>query len=215
MVLKSALFICFLLSTATISWASPDEQENEDGSGAVPDLPEDFFDDEDLSQTGGVEPNDEESVVDNMFDSATTDDEEMTDESGSGEEPASVPNIKDNMTKTTNLDEVDENETNSEEDTEPPQPTNDVETEEHEDETPVKEKPVVTEETTSTNISTSHFLAALIVGGCVGLLFAICVIMLLAYRIRKKDEGSYALDEQKKPASPTAYQYTQGQEYYA
>nr|CAB3265909.1 syndecan-2 [Phallusia mammillata] len=61
----------------------------------------------------------------------------------------------------------------------------------------------------------THFMTALIVGGCVGLLFAICVIMLLAYRMRKKDEGSYALDEQKKPASPSAYQYTQGQEYYA
>uniref|UniRef100_H2YFI2 Syndecan n=1 Tax=Ciona savignyi TaxID=51511 RepID=H2YFI2_CIOSA len=58
----------------------------------------------------------------------------------------------------------------------------------------------------------SQFMAALIVGGCVGLLFAVCVIMLLAYRMRKKDEGSYALDE-KKPS--TAYQYTQGQEYYA
>ncbi|CAK8696651.1 syndecan-2-like [Clavelina lepadiformis] len=64
-------------------------------------------------------------------------------------------------------------------------------------------------------LQSTHFMAALVVGGCVGLLFAICVIMLLAYRMRKKDEGSYALDEQKKPASPSAYQYTQGQEYYA
>ncbi|XP_078481373.1 uncharacterized protein LOC100180531 isoform X1 [Ciona intestinalis] len=61
----------------------------------------------------------------------------------------------------------------------------------------------------------SQLMAALIIGGCVGLLFAVCVIMLLAYRMRKKDEGSYALDEQKKPASPSAYQYSQGQEYYA
>jgi len=56
--------------------------------------------------------------------------------------------------------------------------------------------------------------SALIVGGCVGLLFAICVILLLAYRMRKKDEGSYALDDQKKPVT-SPYKYSQGQEYYA
>jgi hypothetical protein len=115
------------------------------------------------------------------------------------------------MTKTTNLDSQ---EPDSDDDMEPQVPTNeDTKPRANDDKTP-DENAVVTE-ATNTNISTSHFLAALIVGGCVGLLFAICVIMLLAYRIRKKDEGSYALDEQKKPASPTAYQYTQGQEYYA
>lgn len=39
--------------------------------------------------------------------------------------------------------------------------------------------------------------AALIAGGAVGLLFAIFLILLLVYRMKKKDEGSYDLG--KKP----------------
>lgn len=64
-----------------------------------------------------------------------------------------------------------------------------------------------------------HFLAAVVVGGCIGLLFAVCVIMLLVYRMRKKDEGSYALEyglDGKKPQG--GYEYTKGvdsKEYYA
>jgi len=61
----------------------------------------------------------------------------------------------------------------------------------------------------------AHFVTAVVVGGCVGLLFAIILIMLLLYRMRKKDEGSYALEDTKKLGAPPAYQYTQGQEYYA
>lgn len=89
-----------------------------------------------------------------------------------------------------------------------------VEVEDNGDEKILAEKPSDPKKTVSFAQS-SQLMAALIIGGCVGLLFAVCVIMLLAYRMRKKDEGSYALDEQKKPASPSAYQYSQGQEYYA
>nr|XP_026696263.1 syndecan-2 isoform X2 [Ciona intestinalis] len=89
-----------------------------------------------------------------------------------------------------------------------------VEVKDNEDGEVLSEKPSDPKKTVSFAQS-SQLMAALIIGGCVGLLFAVCVIMLLAYRMRKKDEGSYALDEQKKPASPSAYQYSQGQEYYA
>jgi len=67
----------------------------------------------------------------------------------------------------------------------------------------------------SSSVFSGHFLTAAIIGGCVGFLFAVALIMLLLYRMRKKDEGSYALDDQKKHGAPPAYQYTQGQEYYA
>nr|CAD7572725.1 unnamed protein product [Timema californicum] len=49
-------------------------------------------------------------------------------------------------------------------------------------------------------------LAAVIGGAVVGLLCAILVVMFIVYRMRKKDEGSYALDEPKR--SPTVNSYT-------
>merc|ERR1711981_52710 len=53
------------------------------------------------------------------------------------------------------------------------------------------------------NRSTSFFaqpgiLAAVIGGAVVGLLCAILLVMFIVYRMRKKDEGSYALDEPKR-----------------
>ena len=56
-------------------------------------------------------------------------------------------------------------------------------------------------------------LSAMIVGGVLGLLLAVCVIALVAYRMRKKDEGSYPIADEK--SGSNAYQYTQGQEYFA
>nr|CAD7595316.1 unnamed protein product [Timema genevievae] len=47
---------------------------------------------------------------------------------------------------------------------------------------------------------------AVIGGAVVGLLCAILVVMFIVYRMRKKDEGSYALDEPKR--SPTVNSYT-------
>ncbi|XP_063700901.1 syndecan isoform X3 [Culicoides brevitarsis] len=57
---------------------------------------------------------------------------------------------------------------------------------------------------------------AVIGGAVVGLLCAILVVMFIVYRMRKKDEGSYALDEPKR--SPTANTYaksTHNREFYA
>ncbi|KAJ8358588.1 hypothetical protein SKAU_G00151130 [Synaphobranchus kaupii] len=56
--------------------------------------------------------------------------------------------------------------------------------------------------------SKPEVVAALIAGGAVGLLFAILLILLLIYRMKKKDEGSYDLG--KKPIytkAPTAEIY--------
>lgn len=75
--------------------------------------------------------------------------------------------------------------------------------------------------TKSEDRSTSFFaqpgiLAAVIGGAVVGLLCAILVVMFIVYRMRKKDEGSYALDEPKR--SPAANSYAKNannREFYA
>lgn len=54
-----------------------------------------------------------------------------------------------------------------------------------------------------------HLPAALIVGGIVGILFAVFLILLLVYRMKKKDEGSYDLG--KKPI----YKKAPTNEFYA
>ncbi|KAK3563793.1 hypothetical protein QTP86_034524 [Hemibagrus guttatus] len=43
-------------------------------------------------------------------------------------------------------------------------------------------------------------LAGVIAGGVVGLAFAIMLVALMVYRMKKKDEGSYSLDENKHPS---------------
>uniref|UniRef100_K9IYS0 Syndecan n=1 Tax=Desmodus rotundus TaxID=9430 RepID=K9IYS0_DESRO len=55
----------------------------------------------------------------------------------------------------------------------------------------------------------TEVLAALIVGGGVGILFAIFLVLLLMYRMKKKDEGSYDLG--KKPI----YKKAPTNEFYA
>ncbi|XP_020839750.1 syndecan-4 [Phascolarctos cinereus] len=55
----------------------------------------------------------------------------------------------------------------------------------------------------------TEVLAALIAGGAVGLLFAIFLVLLLIYRMKKKDEGSYDLG--KKPI----YKKAPTKEFYA
>lgn len=48
-------------------------------------------------------------------------------------------------------------------------------------------------------------VSAVIGGAVVGLLCAILVVMFIVYRMRKKDEGSYALDEPRR--SPAAHSF--------
>lgn len=68
--------------------------------------------------------------------------------------------------------------------------------------------------------STSFFaqpgtLAAVIGGAVVGLLCAILCVMFVVYRMRKKDEGSYALDEPKRSPTVNAYAKHPSREFYA
>lgn len=50
----------------------------------------------------------------------------------------------------------------------------------------------------------------------VGLLCAILVVMFIVYRMRKKDEGSYALDEPKRSPAVNSYaKNTNNREFYA
>lgn len=57
---------------------------------------------------------------------------------------------------------------------------------------------------------------AVIGGAVVGLLCAILVVMFIVYRMRKKDEGSYALDEPKRsPAGNSYAKSANNREFYA
>jgi len=58
-------------------------------------------------------------------------------------------------------------------------------------------------------------LAAVIGGAVVGLLCAILLVMFIVYRMRKKDEGSYALDEHKRSTSANPYARGASKELYA
>lgn len=58
-------------------------------------------------------------------------------------------------------------------------------------------------------------LAAVIGGAVVGLLCAILLVMFIVYRMRKKDEGSYALDEPKRSTSSNPYAKSASKEFYA
>ncbi|XP_004839100.1 syndecan-1 [Heterocephalus glaber] len=58
-------------------------------------------------------------------------------------------------------------------------------------------------------------LGGVIAGGVVGLVFAVCLVGFMLYRMKKKDEGSYSLEEPKQ-ANGGAYQKpTKQEEFYA
>ncbi|XP_006813762.2 syndecan-3-like [Saccoglossus kowalevskii] len=63
--------------------------------------------------------------------------------------------------------------------------------------------------------SNPAILAAIIAGGVIALLSAILLVMFIVYRMRKKDEGSYSLDEPKKYKDPNMYWKDTGKEFYA
>lgn len=58
-------------------------------------------------------------------------------------------------------------------------------------------------------------LAAVIGGAVVGLLCAILLVMFIVYRMRKKDEGSYPLDEPKRSPTANSYMRSSNKEFYA
>ena len=59
------------------------------------------------------------------------------------------------------------------------------------------------------------YFAAVIGGAVVGLLCAILCVMFVVYRMRKKDEGSYALDEPKRSPTVNSYSKPPSREFYA
>ncbi|MEE6463469.1 hypothetical protein FKM82_005922, partial [Ascaphus truei] len=72
---------------------------------------------------------------------------------------------------------------------------------------------VYTEKRSENLFHRTEVLAAVIAGGGIGFLFAVFLILLLVYRMRKKDEGSYDLGE-RKPSS-AVYQKAPTKEFYA
>lgn len=80
--------------------------------------------------------------------------------------------------------------------------------------------PSISSRPKANNRSTSFFaqpgtLAAVIGGAVVGLLCAILCVMFVVYRMRKKDEGSYALDEPKRSPTVNSYSKQPSREFYA
>lgn len=63
-------------------------------------------------------------------------------------------------------------------------------------------------------LTSVFFSTAVIVGGVVGALFAAFLVTLLIYRMKKKDEGSYTLEEPKQ-ASVTYQKPDKQEEFYA
>ncbi|XP_063780231.1 syndecan-2 [Pseudophryne corroboree] len=78
---------------------------------------------------------------------------------------------------------------------------------------PPSENDVHTEKQSENLFHRTEVLAAVIAGGGIGFLFAVFLILLLVYRMRKKDEGSYDLGE-RKPSS-AVYQKAPTKEFYA
>ncbi|KAL8181880.1 UNVERIFIED_CONTAM: Syndecan-2 [Gekko kuhli] len=78
---------------------------------------------------------------------------------------------------------------------------------------PGEDTDVVTQKHSENLFQRTEVLAAVIAGGVIGFLFAVFLILLLVYRMRKKDEGSYDLGE-RKPSS-AAYQKAPTKEFYA
>ncbi|XP_075069940.1 syndecan-2 [Mixophyes fleayi] len=87
------------------------------------------------------------------------------------------------------------------------------ELEKNEELKPKIETDVYTEKQSENLFHRTEVLAAVIAGGGIGFLFAVFLILLLVYRMRKKDEGSYDLGE-RKPSS-AIYQKAPTKEFYA
>ncbi|XP_029907853.1 syndecan-4 isoform X2 [Myripristis murdjan] len=150
----------------------------------------------------------------NGSDFGFTDDEDDADDyegyddydfSGSGDKETTVPDRKD--TKPSDKPDVNDNKIPEVE--RPVRPTvNEVDIIQNSNEIPLLRNEAQPNEDYSSNVLMSHasedsifykteILAALIAGGAVGLVTAVLLILLLIYRMKKKDEGSYDLG--KKP----------------
>lgn len=80
---------------------------------------------------------------------------------------------------------------------------------------PPYQTPTITE-TDNFELLKPGILAAISGGAVVGLLMTILLVMFIVYRMRKKDEGSYSLDEPNHPPNYSyAYQKASTKEFYA
>ncbi|XP_058407724.1 syndecan-1 [Diceros bicornis minor] len=81
-----------------------------------------------------------------------------------------------------------------------------------------RNQPPVDHKATGTSqglLDRKEVLGGVIAGGLVGLIFAVCLVGFMLYRMKKKDEGSYSLEEPKQ-ANGGAYQKpTKQEEFYA
>lgn len=176
-----------------------------------------YIDDDDLEGSGNREVKDDLESSGSGF---GPDDED-------GEAPGSVPKPKpieetevrvvepDNTanTRTNNLDETDQDHGKPMLVDVPPSESEEPEDNRH-------GNGVIVQNTKHEERVTSFFaqpgiLAAVIGGAVVGLLCAILVVMFIVYRMRKKDEGSYALDEPKRSPTSNSYSKNSNREFYA
>lgn len=78
-----------------------------------------------------------------------------------------------------------------------------------------RNQPPVDHEASQGLLDRKEVLGGVIAGGLVGLIFAVCLVGFMLYRMKKKDEGSYSLEEPKQ-ANGGAYQKPSKQEeFYA
>uniref|UniRef100_A0A0K8W0C7 Syndecan n=1 Tax=Bactrocera latifrons TaxID=174628 RepID=A0A0K8W0C7_BACLA len=170
---------------------------------------------------------DEEDEFDDTYDEDNKDDDEDDEDGRTHEEDDNTevyidgtePNTKsgssvdqDNERGTTNqgntIHELDTNNVNS-------QPT-DTKVIEHTTGNEVLIMNTSDDDRTASFFAQPGILAAVIGGAVVGLLCAILVVMFIVYRMRKKDEGSYALDEPKRSPAVNSYaKNANNREFYA
>ena len=134
-------------------------------------------------------------------------------------------NGESNDDKETEINEDSEKDTESNEDNETNDETSDKETEMEE----IKDDIVVNDPITTARpavyqssrsrllsiISKPGIMAGIVGGVVIGILTAALLIMFIIYRMRKKDEGSYALEETKKPLNAYDYRHCPTKEFYA
>ncbi|XP_045740107.2 syndecan-1 [Mirounga angustirostris] len=78
-----------------------------------------------------------------------------------------------------------------------------------------RNQPPVDHEASQGLLDRKEVLGGVIAGGLMGLIFAVCLVGFMLYRMKKKDEGSYSLEEPKQ-ANGGAYQKPSKQEeFYA
>ncbi|KAF7655432.1 hypothetical protein LDENG_00055570 [Lucifuga dentata] len=148
---------------------------------------------------------DDDEDDDDDYPDTLYDDEDKYEFSGSGDRATTAPTRKDRIKPS---DKPDASDNKIPEVERPVRPTlNEVDIVRNSNEIPLLRNEEEPEEYPS-NVLMSHasddsifnkteVLAALIAGGAVGLMFAVLLILLLIYRMKKKDEGSYDLG--KKP----------------